>query len=71
MNLIFITVNKYDIVCILNLPTGMYLQVREYVLGCEECKLRKTDRQEVRPKDFRKLFCCGCITPCDILILKE
>lgn len=26
----------------------MYIQVREYVLGCEECKLRKTDRQEVR-----------------------
>ncbi|KAL2081396.1 hypothetical protein ACEWY4_023249 [Coilia grayii] len=27
---------------------GMYLQVREYVLGCEECKIRKTDRQEDR-----------------------
>ncbi|XP_041936727.1 uncharacterized protein si:dkey-229b18.3 [Alosa sapidissima] len=27
---------------------GMYLQVREYVLGCEECKLRKADRQEGR-----------------------
>ncbi|XP_012692691.2 uncharacterized protein si:dkey-229b18.3 [Clupea harengus] len=27
---------------------GMYIQVREYVLGCEECKLRKTDRQELK-----------------------
>lgn len=30
-----------------NVPTGMYLQVREYVLGCEECKHRKTESQEV------------------------
>lgn len=27
---------------------GMYLQVREYVLGCEECKLRKANIQEDR-----------------------